>query len=52
MNDPTTDNNLISSRSISLASASLVKPVHDGPPEIEDHARQGVEYPADETDEG
>jgi hypothetical protein len=25
---------------------------HDGPPEIEDAARQESEYPADETDEG
>jgi hypothetical protein len=28
------------------------EPVPDGPPEIEDAARQDVEYPADETDEG
>jgi hypothetical protein len=28
-----------------------IKPA-DGPPEIEDAARQEVEYPADETDEG
>jgi hypothetical protein len=27
-------------------------PSHDGPPEIEDAARQETEYPADETDEG
>jgi hypothetical protein len=27
-------------------------PAHDGPPEIEDAARQETEYPADETDEG
>jgi hypothetical protein len=25
---------------------------HDGPPEVEDAARQEVEYPEDQTDEG
>ncbi|MDP9332583.1 MAG: hypothetical protein M3Q30_04625 [Actinomycetota bacterium] len=31
---------------------SEFEPAPDGPPEIEDAARQEVEYPADETDEG
>jgi len=28
------------------------EPASDGPPEVADAARQEVEYPADETDEG
>jgi len=28
------------------------EPAHDGPPEVEDAARQESEYPADETNEG
>jgi hypothetical protein len=30
----------------------VIKPAHDGPPEIEDAARDELEIPADETDEG
>jgi hypothetical protein len=29
-----------------------VKPERDGPPEVEDAARQEAEYPEDETNEG
>ena len=32
--------------------ACTTKPVRDGPPEIEDAARDESEIPADETDEG
>jgi hypothetical protein len=34
------------------ASSKSETPAHDGPPEVEDAARQESEYPADETDEG
>jgi hypothetical protein len=30
----------------------VIKPARDGPPEIEDAAREEMEIPADETDEG
>jgi len=32
--------------------AERVKPERDGPPEVEDAARQEAEYPEDETNEG
>jgi hypothetical protein len=32
--------------------AKIVKPVHDGPVEVEDAAEQELAYPADETNEG
>jgi len=34
------------------SAAKSVKPAPDGPPEMEDAARQETEYPEDETNEG
>jgi hypothetical protein len=31
---------------------SATEPTPDGPPEVDDAARQETEYPSDETDEG